>query len=151
MSAPGDEAEAGHRAYFAPPRQGWEEPLPVLRDRLDALRLQLEGVLASGGPSAESPGPAELALQLGEVATAIFEVLSPEERALRQVITTLRTGLALCWDMYGADEAGRVSVQAHMHRLEAEITSFEGDLRRLQADYTGAETDTPSDEGAPPA
>ncbi len=76
--------------------------------------------------------PVELALRLGQASGQLLGAISAEQADLRQVIATLRTALALCWDMYSADETGRVSVGQHMERLRASIVEFEADLRQLQ-------------------
>jgi len=133
VSSRAGQEDAGQQAYFRLSQTDWAAVLPAMRERLIGLQERLNAVLAVGGPSAAAPGPADLALQLGAVASATFELLAPEERELRQIITTLRTALALCWDLYSVDEAGRTSVQALMQRLQADISSFEADLQQVQS------------------
>jgi hypothetical protein len=125
-------ATAGERAYYRLPAQGWQSVWPVLEPRLRELRARLDAVLDDRQRDAGAPSPAELALELGGVVTALFELLSPEERDLRDVVTTLRTALALCWDMYSYQEAGRVTVRAHMERLQSDIEGFEARLEQVQ-------------------
>jgi phage shock protein A len=125
-------ATAGERAYYRLPAQGWQSVWPVLEPRLRELRARLDAVLDDRQRDAGAPSPAELALELGGAVTALFEQLAPEERDLRDVVTTLRTALALCWDMYSYQEAGRVTVQAHMERLQADIEGFEAQLEQVQ-------------------
>lgn len=139
MTGSPDDEHAGDRAYFRLPREGWPAVLPAVRDRLLSTQTALDAILDPAGPRADAAPPAEFALQLGALATALFDELSPREHALRQVITTLRTGLALCWDMYGADETGRVSVAAHMRRLQAEIDDFERELLEVQVETSNPE------------
>lgn len=126
------QAKAGERAYYRLPAQGWSSVWPALEPRLRDLRERLNAVLDDQQREAGSLTPAELALELGSTATSLFELLSPDERDLREVVTTLRTALALCWDMYSFQEAGRVTVQAHMERLQAEIEGFEAQLEQVQ-------------------
>lgn len=143
MTGTPDAERAGDRAYFRLPRAGWPAVLPAVDDRLRSLQRALDAVLDPAGPRADVPAPAELAIQIGGLATALFEELAPREHGLRQVITTLRTGLALCWDMYGADEAARVSVAAHMRRLQAQIDDFERELLDVQGETATDEGDEP--------
>ena len=129
--ASGDSAEQlGHGAYYRVPPGRWSEVWPSVGPRLGELRRRLDDVLAGEGSRALAP--AELALELHGAAAELFELLAPEEHDLRQMITTLRTGFALCWDMYSYDETGRVSVQAHMDRLKAQIVELEAELRQVQ-------------------
>ena len=82
--------------------------------------------------SAARPTPLEVAMKLSEIANRIFEQLAPDERDLRQVISTLRTGHAVAWDMYDAVQATRVTVEQYMRELRETIDSFENDLSELQ-------------------
>jgi hypothetical protein len=132
MAEQDDTVKAGERAYYRLPAQGWSTVWPVLEPRLRELRERLDAVLDDRQRDAGALSPAELALEFGSVVTALFELLSPEERDLRDVVTTLRTALALCWDMYSYQEAGRVTVQAHMERLQADIEGFEAQLEQVQ-------------------
>ena len=72
------------------------------------------------------------ALKLNELAQGIFDQLAPDERDLRQVITTLRTAHAVAWDMYDAVQAARTTVEQYMSDLRQKIQSFEQDLDELQ-------------------
>lgn len=128
-----DTANPGERAYFRLSSQGWPDLWSVTEPRLRVLRSLLDSVLDDQQRGAGVLSPAELALEFGTAATALLELLSPEERDLRVMVTTLRTGLALCWDMYSYQEAGRVTVQAHMARLQSEIEGFEAELEQVQA------------------
>lgn len=141
MTAPEDQA-AGEQAYFRLSGQGWSAIWPSVSVQLAATGERLSAVLDERRREGDSPTPAELALELGAAATALFEALAPEERDLRELVSTLRTALALCWDMYSYQEAGKVSVQSHMDRLRTEIDAFEAQLHELQA-----EQDAPEGEG----
>lgn len=132
-----DPQAAGERAYFRLPAQGWRDVRLPIEARLREVDRRLRAALDDHADEADVPSPAELALELGGAATAIFELLAPEERELRELITTLRTGLALCWDMYSYQEAGKVSVQAHMDRLKTEIEGFEAQLEDVQSGRGG--------------
>lgn len=96
VTASPDDEGTGDRAYFRLPGVDWPAVLPAVQDQLLSIRDTLGAVVDPAGPAANATAPAALALQFGEAAAAIFEALSPKERTLRQVITTLRTGLALC-------------------------------------------------------
>lgn len=126
----------GDRAYFQLSTHGWDDIRPLVETRLRDLRARLDRVL-DAPTMASPPSPAELALDLGAAARELFEVLAPGERDLREIITTLRTALALCWDMYSFPEAAKVSVQAHMERLKADIEGFEADLQQVQSGAEG--------------
>jgi hypothetical protein len=132
-----DGQQAGARAYFRLPRQGWSTVWPVLETRLREVRSRLDAVIDDRQRESGALSPAELALEFGGAATSLFELLSPEERDLRDVVTTLRTALALCWDMYSYQEAGNVTIRAHMERLQADIEGFEAQLERVQAAQEG--------------
>lgn len=141
MTGTPDDEQAGDRAYFRLPGDGWPAILPAVHEQLVSTQRTLDAILEPAGPRADAPTPAEFAIQLGGLATALFDELSPHEHALRQVITTLRTGLALCWDMYGADETARVSVAAHMRRLQEQIDDFERELLDVQVETATDDAD----------
>jgi phage shock protein A len=134
-----EEPPAGEQAYFRLPQQPWATIWPAVEERLRATSERLEQVLDEQARDAEAPSPAELALDLGAAATALFTLLAPEERDLREIVSTLRTALALCWDMYSYQEAGKVSVQSHMDRLRTEIEGFEAQLGQMQAEQQAPE------------
>lgn len=136
---PPEEQPAGEQAYFRLSKQPWESVWPAIEGRLRATSGRLARVLDDRLRDTASPSPAELALDLGATATALFTLLAPEERDLREIVTTLRTALALCWDMYSYQEAGKVSVQSHMDRLRREIEGFEAELGQMQAEQDSAE------------
>ncbi len=77
--------------------------------------------------------PGEVALRLHEMGNRLFSAVNSDERDLRQIITTLRTALTVCWDMYDRLQAERTTVQQHMERLQRSIEEFEADLNVLQA------------------
>jgi hypothetical protein len=79
---------------------------------------------------AMAPGP--LALTLHEVAGQILSASAGEEQALRQVITTLRTGLAVCWDLYSIPQSEVVTVAVHMKNLRTRIEEFERELVEIR-------------------
>jgi hypothetical protein len=134
-----EEQPAGERAYFRLPQQQWAAIWPAAEERLRATGKRLEQVLDDRTRDADAPSPAELALDLGAAATALFTLLAPDERDLREIVTTLRTALALCWDMYSYQEAGKVSVQSFMDRLRTEIEGFEAQLSEMQEEQEGGE------------
>jgi len=83
----------------------------------------------TAGPT---PGPADLALRMHEVAGQILGLCARDEQDLRQIISTLRTGLAVCWDLYSVRESERVTVAEHMRNLRARIEDFERELVALR-------------------
>jgi hypothetical protein len=101
---------------------------------------EIDRVLPNRDRSADAPGatsgsasnPAELALHLHEVAGAILTRAAADEQSLRQIISTLRTALAVCWDLYSVPESERFTVAEHMRNLRSRIEDFEGELLEVQ-------------------
>ena len=141
--------QRGDRAYYSLPETGWDEVDPELAADLCRLhrllslaRAQLPAEPtaaepASGGVAdAEAPPtPAQLAFRFYEVANRLWAQAASEEQDLRQVITTLRTALAVCWDLYGVREAERTTVAQFMKQLRERIEDFERDLGVIQAEH----------------
>jgi hypothetical protein len=67
-----------------------------------------------------------------EVASSVLALVAADEQDLRQVISTLRTALAVCWDLYSVPESERVTVAEHMRNLKIRIEDFEGELLEVQ-------------------
>ena len=67
-----------------------------------------------------------------EVASRLWGAVSGPEQDLRQVITTLRTALAVCWDFYSPRQMELTTGEKHMERLKATIEDFQKDLANLQ-------------------
>jgi hypothetical protein len=91
--------------------------------------------------SVVAPAPAELALHLNQVAGQLFTQIAADEQDLRQIIGTLRTALAVCWDIYSVRESERVTVAEHMVNLKGRIEDFERELleiRRLKGPSSNA-------------
>ena len=82
--------------------------------------------------SLDAPPPAELALDMHEVAGRLLAMVAGDEQDLRQIIGTLRTALAVCWDLYSVRESERVTVIEHMHNLRRRIDDFEQELRTIR-------------------
>jgi hypothetical protein len=126
--------EEGDRAYYRLPAGDWgevdEETLGLLRE----LQLQLSLVLdpTASGATREAMSPSRLAFRLFETANSVFDSVAPDEQDLRQVITTLRTALAVCWDLYSLKEAERTTVAEHMTGLRERIEEFERELGEIQ-------------------
>lgn len=91
----------------------------------------------------DAPAPAELALQMHEVAGEILSRVAGDEQSLRQIIGTLRTALAVCWDLYSVRESERTTVSEHMRNLRGRIDDFEQELRALR--LSNARDDTQND------
>ncbi len=128
--------DEGDRAYYQVAPGDWasvdEETLGLLRE----LQLQLSLVLDPTATDAarEAMPPARLAFRLFETANSVFDSVAPDEQDLRQVITTLRTALAVCWDLYTIKEAERTTVAQHMTGLRERIEEFERELGEIQAE-----------------
>ena len=128
--------DEGDRAYYRAPTGDWsevgEETLGLLRE----LQLQISLVLDPNASQAsrEVMPPARLAFRLFETANSVFDSVASDEQDLRQVITTLRTALAVCWDLYSIREAEGTTVAQHMVGLRERIEEFERELAVVQAE-----------------
>jgi hypothetical protein len=133
--------------YFSVPNSRWQDHDSDTYRALTQVNLAISVALADWkaqgvsddagtGPEdtastlAMAPGP--LALKMHEVAGQILSASAGEEQALRQVITTLRTGLAVCWDLYSIPQSEVVTVAEHMRNLRTRIEDFERDLVELR-------------------
>lgn len=127
--------ERGHSEYFQLPESNWDQIDAELLGDLAELSTALAPLAVPEGAGASPlPSPAELGLRLAALGTRLMAAVASDEADLRQVITTLRTALTVCWDMYGIEEASRTTVREHMERLKAGIESFEADLVQLRQD-----------------
>lgn|GEM_PF-2510045 len=138
-----DERERLDPTYFSIPRSDWQQIQPEIVQDLTRLQQVISAALLEldrlGVGSADRTGqaesvlpPAELALQMHEVAGAILAHVAGDEQDLRQVITTLRTALAVSWDLYSVRESERVTVAEHMRQLRARIEDFERELLAIR-------------------
>ena len=157
-----DDANTTDSTFFSLPDQDWADLDPKVRSRLSSLYLSIAAALAQSEPSshgrpelsaasgtgsafpgvapsglAEALTPGQLALRMYEVAGSILESSAGDEYDLRQVITTLRTALAVAWDFYGAQTAERVTVAEHMRSLKDHIVEFERELSLLRKHSQG--------------
>jgi len=152
-----DEIEANEveSTYFSLPEGDWTNLDPKVRANLASLYLSIAAVLATsgasdsdltpravpplGGPTglAEVLPPGKLALRLYEVASDIVAASAGEEHDLRQMISTLRTALAVAWDFYGTQTAEKVTVAQHMRELKERIVEFERELTALREQSKG--------------
>jgi len=96
-------------------------------DEVSAASAEAAAAAALGTPS-----PADLAFQMHEVAGAVLAHVAGEEQDLRQIIGTLRTSLAVCWDLYSARESERITVAEHMRHLRGRIEDFERELQAVR-------------------
>lgn len=135
-------------SYFSVPDSHWRDvgadgyrALAHARTLIDAALAELdrglhergETPVADAGTTSAAPlTPAELALQLHEVAGDLLAEVAPDEQDLRQIITTLRTALAVSWDLYSYKESERVTVAEHIRNLRARIEDFERELLTLR-------------------
>ena len=127
--------------YFSVPESHWRDVGPEGHHALARLHSAIGLALAQLGPEApgvEEPAtttpvaPAELALQMHEVAGQILAEVAADEQDLRQVITTLRTAFTVSWDLYSFTESERVTVADHMTNLKARIEDFERELQTIR-------------------
>lgn len=118
-------------AFFRIPEGTWEHVLPHVHQTLSLLQEEIESVLATTHTNF-TPSPATLALHLGTAARDLWDALAPEERDLREIITTLRTALAASLDLCPESQRERMPVSELLQRFRQEIESFEHDLRELQ-------------------
>jgi hypothetical protein len=148
----GQEDDVGDRAqldpaFFSIPDSRWAEVGAESYSELQRLQIDISLALAEIGrvvpdpertadtvaiASDQAPNPAELALRMYEVAGALFSRTAADEQDLRQIISTLRTALAVCWDLYSIPESERVTVAEHMRNLRVRIEDFEGELLEVQ-------------------
>jgi hypothetical protein len=128
--------DEGDRAYYRLPAGDWSEVEDQTLSTLRELQLQLALVLdpAASQASRDAMPPARLAYRLFETANGLFDSVASDEQDLRQVITTLRTALAVCWDLYSIREAERTTVAQHMTGLRERIEEFERELGAIQAE-----------------
>jgi hypothetical protein len=135
-------------AYFSVPDSQWQDVGHELSGELARVYVAVGLALAeldrlqppepaaapvtTGTTTLSVPAPAELALQMHEVAGQLLANAAGDEQDLRQIITTLRTALAVCWDLYSVRESERVTVAEHMHNLRGRIEDFERELLALR-------------------
>lgn len=125
--------DRGHDEYFQLPESSWDQiDAELLGDLAELSKALAPFALPDGAAGASLPPPADLGLRLAALGTRLMAAVARDEADIRQVITTLRTALTVCWDMYGIEEASRTTVREHMDRLKAGIESFEADLVRLR-------------------
>lgn len=135
--------DEGDRAYYNLPRLTWADVDPAIGQDLKELSFliqlavdDLTGASRGAKPGTEVPEaalPVRLAIRMFELANRMYSAAAGDEQDLRQVITTLRTALAVCWDMYSLDKAERTTVAEHMRGLREKIEDFEADLRGFAA------------------
>lgn len=148
--------------YFSLPKTQWQDVGSQAYRALSRIQLSISLALAelekafpdevghvnaeaSASAASGTPGPAELAFQMHEAAGEMLSHVAGDEQDLRQIIGTLRTGLAVCWDLYSVRESERVTVAEHMRNLKARIEDFERELRALRLSHTD------SDQAADPS
>ncbi len=131
-----DSREHGHDAFYRLPKTSWTDVDDDARAELGALSQSLaDAVEQLDRPDdATLPPPGLLAARMMALGNRLLSAVNAEEFDLRQVITTLRTALTVCWDMYGIEESERTTVRQHMNRLREQIESFEADLVALRAE-----------------
>ena len=134
-------------AFFSVPQSKWADVGPESVADLQRLHVAIGLALSEidrvipdrdrtddsiGLSTNQVPTPADLALSLHEVAGGLLARAAADEQDLRQIISTLRTALAVCWDLYSLPESERVTVAEHMRNLRIRIEDFEGELLAVQ-------------------
>lgn len=111
-------------SYLSLPGTSWadvdEEDRATLRRLANAI-LALES-------DPRSSSPEDLALMMSGLSDRILAAVAGEERDLREMISALRTTLAVTWDMYDAIQADQVTVTGHIDNLREQIQGLEADL-----------------------
>ena len=74
----------------------------------------------------------DLALMMSGLSARILASVAGNERDLRDMISALRTCLAVTWDMYDKIQADRTTVSEHIENLREHIQGFEADLTALR-------------------
>jgi len=133
--------------FFSVPKSQWQEIGWEAYRELSRLNVAIGLALADWGSRGvgEDVGgeadvatpamvlePAQLALKMHEVAGRILAASAAEEQDLRQTISTLRTALAVCWDLYSIRESESVTVAEHMKNLRLRIEDFERELVEIR-------------------
>jgi hypothetical protein len=132
--------EAGEHAYYKLPDVHWDDVDPDVVGELRMLADQMALTLADvAGPSVHQPAglpisPVQAALKMYELANRMWRESAGPDRDLRQTITTLRTALAVCWDMYSAPDSEKVTVAQMMRALRGQIEDFESELGTYSED-----------------
>ena len=160
---PSDDRSQLEPTYFSVPESHWRDVGPEgyrallgLQSAIGLALTQLEQELQARGqlssaPEAAAPtplAPADLALQMHEVAGQLLAEVAADEQDLRQVIGTLRTAFTVSWDLYSFTESERVTVADHMTNLKARIEDFERELhtiRRLKTNKNGGKAKSSGD------
>ena len=110
------------------PGRSWE--LVDADDRDELVRLaRAIGALAD---DPKSSSPEDIALQMSGLSDRILASVAGDERDLRDMITALRTCLAVTWDMYDKIQADRTTVSQHIENLREQIQGHEADLTALR-------------------
>ena len=110
------------------PGRSWEMVDAADRDELRRLARAIEAL--AGDPKSSSPE--DIALQMSGLSDRILASVAGDERDLRDMITALRTCLAVTWDMYDKIQADRTTVTEHIENLREQIQGHEADLTALR-------------------
>ena len=110
------------------PGTSWE--LVDADDRAELARLARAIDALSGDP--KSSTPEDLALMMSGLSARILASVAGNERDLRDMISALRTCLAVTWDMYDKIQADRTTVSQHIENLRDQIQGHEADLTALR-------------------
>lgn len=146
--------ELGDKAFYSLPGGDWAEidaeaasGLRQLAGRILQATNRLPGEAIAADVAVEAVvSPMQLAFLLFQSANDLWTAVAPEDHDLRQVISTLRTALAVCWDTYNPIEAETATVTDFMGRLRDQIEEFERDLLTFDA---GSSDRAESAEGDP--
>lgn len=111
---------------------GWSHVPTEEREALRRLARLLQEI--ERDPMATTPE--DLSLTMTGIASRVLAAVAGDERDLREMITALRTTLAVTWDMYDKIRADRTTVTEHIENLKEQIQGFEADLTALRLEGT---------------
>jgi hypothetical protein len=124
-------------SYLSLPGTSWEDVSDGDREALRRLARTIDAL--ADDPKAASPE--DLALEMSNVANRILADVAGAERDLRDLISNLRTCLAVSWDMYDKIQADGTTVSQHIENLREQIQGFEADLTALRLEGETAPRD----------
>ena len=110
------------------PGTSWE--LVDAADRAELTRLAAAIDALAADP--RSSTPEDIALMMSGLSARILASVAGNERDLRDMISALRTCLAVTWDMYDKIQADQTTVSQHIENLRDQIQGHEADLTALR-------------------
>jgi hypothetical protein len=115
-------------SFMSLPGTSWE--LVEADDRAELARLARAIDALAADP--KSMTPEDIALMMSGLSARILASVAGNERDLRDMISALRTCLAVTWDMYDKIQSDRTTVSQHIENLRDQIQGHEADLTALR-------------------